>query len=318
MLHTKTEQGLLQNELLVTHFARPFFACGCMVLVFTEDEDRGTTRYDHGNCAKRNNHIGKGDSFVLSAFSLEGKVAIVTGAAQGLGEVMARHLAASGADIAVVDINGDKGRDTAATITRMGRRAQSFTVDVSDRDAVNEMVSVVKSSFGRIDILVNSAGLNRRHWMKDMTSSDYDLIMNVNLKGTFNTCQEVGRVMIEAGTGGSIINISSISALIVNRNRPVGTYCASKAGVNMLTKAFAAEWAQYGIRVNAIAPGYFKTPLNEPWIHTEQGPQALSQVPMGRFAEPEEIGPTAVYLASDASSYVTGHILVIDGGYTIW
>lgn len=253
-----------------------------------------------------------------NTFSLEGKVAIVTGAARGLGEVMARHLAASGADIIVVDIDGDKGRDTAASISGLGRQAQSFAVDVSDRDAVDQMVREVKSAFGRIDILINSAGLNRRHWMKDMSSSDYDLIMNVNLKGTFNTCQEVGRVMIEAGTGGSIINVSSISSLIVNRKRPVGTYSASKSGVNMLTKAFAAEWAEYGIRVNAIAPGYFKTPLNEPWMSTEQGPEALSQVPMGRFAEPEEIGSTAVYLASEASSYVTGHILVIDGGYTIW
>ena len=147
---------------------------------------------------------------MLSAFSLEGKVAIVTGAAQGLGEVMARYLAASGADIAVVDINGDNGRDAAAEIARMGRRAQSYAVDVSDRAAVNEMVREVKSTFGTIDILINSAGLNRRHWMIDMPSEDYDLIMNVNLKGTFNTCQEVGRVMIEA-VGSSIINISSIS-----------------------------------------------------------------------------------------------------------
>jgi NAD(P)-dependent dehydrogenase (short-subunit alcohol dehydrogenase family) len=255
---------------------------------------------------------------VLEAFSLKGKVAIVTGAAQGLGEAMARSLAQSGANVIVVDINEEKGRESAKNLRALGGQAKSFRLDVSDRDAVNHMVSEVKSDFGKINILINSAGLNRRYWMKDMTSEDYDLIMNVNLKGTFNTCQEVGRVMIEQGTGGSIINVSSMSSLIVNRRRAVGTYCASKGGVNMLTKAFAAEWAEFNIRVNAIAPGYFKTPLNEPWINTEQGPDALSQVPMGRFAEPEEIGPTAVYLASDASSYVTGHILVIDGGYTIW
>lgn len=255
---------------------------------------------------------------MLEAFNLEDKVAIVTGAAQGLGEVMARCLAESGATVVVADVNEDKGRESASKIRALGRKAKSFKVDVSDRDAVDQMVGQVKSDFGKIDILINSAGLNRRYWMKDMTSEDYDLIMNVNLKGTFNTCQEVGRTMIEQGTGGSIINISSISSMIVNRRRAVGTYCASKGGVNMLTKAFAAEWAEYNIRVNAIAPGYFKTPLNEPWINTEQGPDALSQVPMARFAEPEEIGPTAVYLASDASSYVTGHILVIDGGYTIW
>jgi NAD(P)-dependent dehydrogenase (short-subunit alcohol dehydrogenase family) len=255
---------------------------------------------------------------VLKAFSLEGKVAIVTGGAQGLGESMAICLAQSGADVVIADLNEEKGRDVAAQIRALGRQSTSFCLDVSDRDTVNNMVSQVKSDFGKIDVLVNSAGLNRRYWMKDMTSEDYDLIMNVNLKGTFNTCQEVGRIMIEQGHGGSIINISSMSSMIVNRRRAVGTYCASKGGVNMLTKAFAAEWAEFNVRVNAIAPGYFKTPLNEPWIHTEQGPDALSQVPMARFAEPDEIGPTAVYLASNASSYVTGHILVIDGGYTIW
>lgn len=263
-------------------------------------------------------HKTKEGELVLKAFSLEGKVAIVTGAAQGLGEAMALCLAESGANIIIADMNEQKGEKVAAKIRALGRQAQSYHLDVSDRNAVNHMVSGVKSDFGKIDVLVNSAGLNRRYWMKDMTSEDYDLIMNVNLKGTFNTCQEVGRIMIDQGTGGSIINISSMSSLIVNRRRAVGTYCASKGGVNMLTKAFAAEWAEFNIRVNAIAPGYFKTPLNEPWINTEQGPDALSQVPMGRFAEPEEIGPTAVYLASDASSYVTGHILVVDGGYTIW
>ena len=255
---------------------------------------------------------------MLRAFSLEDKVAVVTGAAQGLGEAMAICLAKSGADVVIADLNKELGRQVADRINALGRQAKSFCLDVSDRDAVNGMTSQIKADFGHIDVLVNSAGLNRRYWMKDMTSEDYDLIMNVNLKGTFNTCQEIGRLMIEQGSGGSIINISSMSSMIVNRRRAVGTYCASKGGVNMLTKAFAAEWAEFNIRVNAIAPGYFKTPLNEPWIETEQGPDALSQVPLGRFAEPEEIGPTAVYLASDASSYVTGHVLLVDGGYTIW
>ena len=254
----------------------------------------------------------------MSAFNLKGKVAIVTGAARGLGEAMAKFLAQSGANIVIADVDKENGQATANSIQALGRKAKAFKLDVSDRSAVDQMMEQVKRDFGQIDILINSAGLNRRFWMEDISSEDYDTIMNVNLKGTFNTCQAAGRIMIEQGTGGSIINVSSISSLIVNRRRAVGTYCASKSGVNMLTKAFAAEWAEHNIRVNAIAPGYFKTPLNEPWMKTEQGPDALSQVPMARFAEPEELGPTAVYLASSASSYVTGHILVVDGGYTIW
>ena len=254
----------------------------------------------------------------MSAFNLKGKVAIVTGAARGLGEAMAKFLAQSGANIVIADVDKENGQATANSIQALGRKAKAFKLDVSVRSAVDQMMEQVKRDFGQIDILINSAGLNRRFWMEDISSEDYDTIMNVNLKGTFNTCQAAGRIMIEQGTGGSIINVSSISSLIVNRRRAVGTYCASKSGVNMLTKAFAAEWAEHNIRVNAIAPGYFKTPLNEPWMKTEQGPDALSQVPMARFAEPEELGPTAVYLASSASSYVTGHILVVDGGYTIW
>lgn len=245
--------------------------------------------------------------------ALRGRLALVTGAGQGIGREIARAFAAAGARVIVADRNRDSG------VTVADELGGFFVeLDVTDSGAVRSAVDSLVADHGPIAILVNNAGIVRNTPAESTSDEDWRDVFRVNVDGVFWCCREVGRTMLEAG-GGSIINIASMSGLVANKPQPQAAYNASKAAVIMLTKSLAAEWAGRGVRVNAIAPGYVATELtlkgmgNPDWRE-----EWLRSTPMGRVAEPAEIAPAAVYLASDASSYVTGSVLVIDGGYTAW
>lgn len=253
---------------------------------------------------------------VREMFDLRGEKAIVTGAAQGLGEQIALGLAEAGADIAVVDINIDGAVRVAESIRNIGRESISIKADVTKISDVENMVKMVKDRFGEIDILVNNAGIVNNLPAEQITKEEWDRVIEVNLSGVFLCAQVVGREMIKQKKG-NIINISSMSGLIVNRPQPQIHYNTSKAGVIMITKSLAGEWAKYNIRVNAIAPGYMRTPLVDK-VFPKYGKGWSSLTPMGRIGDPSEIKGPALFLASRASSFVTGSVLVMDGGYTLW
>jgi len=253
---------------------------------------------------------------VKSLFDLTGEVGIVTGGAQGLGEQMALALAEAGADIVLADINIEQAQKVAEKIRNLGRECIAIKTDVSEPSQVENMVTKAKEKFGKIDILINNAGLVSNFPAEELSKEEWDKVIKVNLTGVFLCTQAVGREMIKQRKG-SIINIASMSGLIVNRPQPQLHYNTSKSGVIMLTKSFAAEWAKYNIRVNAIAPGYMRTPLVDK-VYPKYGKDWVKYIPMGRIGEPSEIKGPALFLASKASSYMTGSVLVMDGGYTVW
>lgn len=263
---------------------------------------------------------------VMSRFSLRGKSAIVTGAGQGLGEAMAVALAEAGSDVAVADKNVTGAQGVADRIRRMGRKAVAIKANVVDSNDVRHMVDAALAEFGHIDILVNNAGINKWVPTAELDEGTWNEIIGVNLTGVFLCSQYVGREMIKAKKG-SIVNIGSMSGDVSqtrNKSReaaPCLHYYSSKAGVIMLTRALAVEWIKYGVRVNCISPGWFATPLvrrlmeeNRELYETE----VLERTPMQRMGDPPELGPAVVFLASDASSYMTGQNVVIDGGYVLW
>lgn len=244
--------------------------------------------------------------------SLKGQTALVVGAG-GLGRAIAMGLAAAGADLAVVDLDYERADSLANEAAASGRWARGYAVDVTDRQSVQGMVDAVLKDFGRIHILVNAAGITKLAPAVDYLEADWDRILAVNLKGVFLTCQAVGRHMIAAG-GGAIVNISSVAAQSGLELTPA--YCASKGGVDALTRALAIEWARYGVRVNAVAPSWFETPMGS-LIYTdpELYRSRIGRVPMGRLGQPAELVGAVVFLASPAASMVTGVILPVDGGY---
>lgn len=251
-----------------------------------------------------------------SQFSLEDKVALVTGASRGIGRAIALGMARAGADVVVVARKLPDLEKVAEEIRQLGRKSLAVTAHVGRMDEVSNLVKKVVAEFSNIDILVNNAATNPViSSALDIEERAWDVIMNLNLKGLFFLSQAVAKVM-KAHGGGSIINIASIAGIKPDILLPV--YSISKAGVIMATKVMAQEWAQYNIRVNAIAPGLVKTRFSEAlWNNPEYLEQALKSIPLGRIAQPEDIVGTAIYLASDASSYVTGVIISVDGGAVI-
>src|SRR5699024_3527121 len=248
----------------------------------------------------------------------DGKVAIVTGGAMGLGKAMATALAQAGANIVIADINEAVANDTAQEIRETESvEAIALKVDVTNPDAVNQMVEEVTKQFNKIDILVNNAGMTINAKAEEMSFEDWNKVINLNLNGIFLVAQSVGRVMIKQGYG-SIINTSSMSGLIANKPQEQCSYNASKAGVIMMTKSLAMEWSKYNIKVNTIATGYMKKELTKPYF--DQGGAMIEDwmgfTAMGRPGTPNGLGGIVVYLASDASSFAQGSVFTIDGGYT--
>ena len=247
-------------------------------------------------------------------FKLTGKVAIITGAARGLGRACALALAHEGADIALGLRDVTSAADLEQEIKAMGRKVIRLQMDVSELQQINDAVSRAVKTFGKIDILVNNVGIAPANPAEKVTEEDFDHTINLNLKGTFFTAQAVGKQMIEQGSG-SIINMSSQAGFIALDDESV--YCMTKAGVNHLTKNLASEWAKYNINVNAVAPTFIETPGTEPWLKDKDFRQSvLDRIPLGRIGKPMEVAGAVVFLASDAASLITGEIMLIDGGWT--
>lgn len=258
---------------------------------------------------------------ILERFRLDGRTAFVTGGGQGIGRGFAHALGEAGAAVAVVDVVMARAETVAHELAQKGIRALALCADVTQPEQVQAMVQTVVAEWGRLTIAVNNAGIGQWVDSEQTTPADWQRVLDINLNGVFYGAQAAGRVMLAAGYG-KIINTASMSGSIVNTPQNQAAYNTSKAGVIHLTRSLAAEWASRGVRVNCISPGYTRTQLVEDLVQTPEGqhmvPEWMRLTPMGRMAEVSDLQGAAVYLASAASDYMTGHDLVIDGGYSLW
>ncbi len=245
-------------------------------------------------------------------FNLDGKTALVTGAGSGLGRQFAQTLAEAGATVVLAARRRGKLEETAKSINDKGGKTVCIGLDVTDSASVRDCFVEIESSVGSVDILVNNAGIARQEFLIDIGEDDWDAVIDTNLKGAFLVAQQAAQAMIKAEKPGSIINIASILGLRVSK--ALASYIAAKSAVVQVTKAMALEWAQYRIRVNAIAPGYFITEMNQEQFEAGAGEILAKRVPMRRIGELEELSGPVLLLASDAGSFMTGSTIAVDGG----
>lgn len=254
----------------------------------------------------------------LEKFRVSGKLAVITGAGRGIGLAIAEALGEAGARLAITDINGSRAEEAAAGLRQKGYQVDSYSLDVTQPDAVNALSEEMVQRYGRVDILVNNAGISICEKAETMSDSDWLKVIDVNLNGVFWCCRAFGKAMLAAG-GGTVVNVGSMSGFIVNRPQEQAQYNASKAAVHHLTRSLAAEWAGRGVRVNAVAPTYIATEMT---AYVNDNPEMhrywIGGTPMQRMGRPEEVASVALFLASDASSLMTGSIVLADGGYVCW
>ena len=249
-------------------------------------------------------------------FDLGGRVAIMTGAGRGLGRTMALALAAAGADLALASRTAPELETLVEEVNALGRRAIAVPTDVTSPEACEELVAAAIERLGRLDIMVNNAGTNVRKSMLEITPEEYDFVIETNLKGYFNGARAAGRHFVDQGSG-KVINISSILGSVALPNQ--AAYASSKGAIDQLTKVLAIEWASAGVQVNGLAPTYFETDLTRPLYQDPERRAFIEErTPMGRWGQPHELAGAVIFLASDASDFVTGQTILVDGGWTAW